>query len=154
MSDIIVLGMIAIILYSIYRKPGATSLKPKAETKEEGFTFISYQEEKILNKLQTSILRDYLSLEKTLFDCGKQNFVRLSERFKYDEPKIQQIISDRKEFLELLSDIVTEREMLDVCTAEEDEEHSQTLKGYFIRIQEIEKRFKNLLGNDYITPKQ
>jgi hypothetical protein len=41
-----------------------------------------------------------------------------------------------------------------VCTAEESKEHYDTRDELFIKIQEIEKRFKDLLGNEYKDPKE
>lgn len=146
----IILIIIAVYVYSIYKSqnPKLTKEEVKEKIQEE----IDLKEEYLLKKIKTSILKDYMQTETTLFDCGRRNFLRLKERFKHDDIKYAQIVKDWLDYMETLSDIVFESEMLDVCTSEESEEHYKRRDELFVVVQETEKRFKELLGSEYDDP--
>jgi hypothetical protein len=148
----IILIIIAIFLYLIYRKqnPSASQkIKAVANLHAE----IAKREELLSNKIKTSHLKDYLQTEATLFEYGKKNYVRLSERYKHDDTKNLHVIKDWIYYMEALSDIIYESEMLDVASSNEDaDEHRNSQQELFIKVQEIGKRNKELLGNEYVDP--
>lgn len=149
----IILAVIAIILYLIYRRLKTPTLPTKAEAREKILEMIAQKETSFLdNRLKSSHLKEYLEMDAVLFDCGSQNFIRLNERFKHDEAKFAEIVKDWSDYLDILGNVVFQSEMLDVCTSEESEEHYQARQEDFVRIQEIEKRFKGLLADSYIDP--
>jgi len=148
----IILIIIAIFLYKIYKGQKPKVLMSKEETMENIQTEIKEKEDKLLNKIKTNRLKDYMQTETIMFDCGRKNFLRLSERFKHDGVKFAQIVKDWMDYIEAVSDIIFVNEMLDVCTSKEANGYYKQQDELFIKIQEIEKRYKNLLGDKYIDP--
>jgi len=141
----IILIVIAAFVYLIYR-----GQKPKIISNQE----IIRQEEYLLNKIKTNHLKDYMQTETVLFDCGKKNFFRLSERFKHDDIKFAQIVKDWIDYIDTISDVIFVREMLDVCTSEEADEYYKQQEELFVKIKETHRRFKELLGNEYVDPEK
>lgn len=148
----LLLIVIAVILYLIYKgqKPRELSREEINQITQEE---IKRQEEYLLNKIKTSHLKDYLQTETALFDSGKKNFTRLSERFKHDETKSSQISKDWLEYMESTSDAIFNTEMLDVCTSDESSQYYDDRDALFVKIQEINKRFKELLDKEYLDPR-
>lgn len=150
----IILIVIAIFVYLIYKKQ-----KPVIQSKEQIIentkAQIAYKEEHLLDHIKTNHLKDYMTTESALFECGKTNFIRLSERFKHDDVKLAQVTKDWIDYMDILNDAVYESELLDVSTEEgEGEEHWKRRDELYIQIQEIEKRFKDLLGKEYADPEE
>ncbi len=148
----IILIVIAVFVYLIYK-----GQKPKIISKEEAVENIkleiSCKEEYLLNKIKTSHLKDYMQTETALFECGRKNFLRLSERFKHDDIKFAQTVKDWIDYIDTISEVIFVSEMLDVANSNEEvNEYRNNQQELFIKIQETEKRFKDLLGNEYIDP--
>ena len=116
---------------------------------------ISKQESYLTQKIKNSHLDGYLQTETVLFECGKKNFFRLKERFKHDDEKLTQIIKDWFNYMETVSDIISESELLDLAKPNEDaDEHRIAQDRLAVTIQEIDTRFKNLLGSEYVDWKE
>lgn len=148
---IIVIGAVA---YFIWK-----SRKPKINSKAEALELIQEDIDKremlLKEKIKSSHLKDYMQMETTLFDCGRKNFLRLKERFKHDDVKLGQVIKDWIYYMEAISDMVYESEMLDVATSNEDaDEHRNMQDELAVKIKEIDKRSKELLGADYTDPQK
>lgn len=148
---IIVIGVVA---YFIWK-----SRKPKIKSKVEALELIQEDIDKrevlLKEKIKSSHLKDYMQMETTLFDCGRKNFLRLKERFKHDDVKLEQVIKDWIYYMEAISDMVYESEMLDVATSNEDaDEHRNMQDELAVKIKEIDKRSKELLGADYTDPQK
>ena len=123
--------------------------------KEEALESIDLQESQLVNHLNTSHLKEHLEVPKILFENGRLNFIRLSERFKHDDAKFGQITNDWFDYMRFINDVIYESEMLDVSnTDEESDRHWKTRDELYIRIQEISKRFKELLGKEYSDPEK
>lgn len=104
-------------------------------------------------RLSTSHLKDYLYTEKFFFETMGENYLRLEERYKHDNVKLGQIIKDWISYNEIISGLIFEREKLDVATTDEESDSTdQATKKLQIRRQEIESRFKALLGSQYKDP--
>ncbi|MEI7498040.1 MAG: hypothetical protein WCK11_02030 [Candidatus Falkowbacteria bacterium] len=150
------LGWIVIIfiIYLIFKpKNNKEKIIENNMSKEEEIQDkIERKEESLLRDIKSNHLKDYMQNETTLFECGRKNFIRLNERFKHDEAKHGQVVKDWMDYMDILGDIVHEHLMLDVSTSEESDEHWEKRQELFIQIQEIEKRFKELLGDVYIDP--
>jgi len=150
----IILIVIAVIVFLIYKKQKSAPLS-KEQSMENIKAQIAYKEERLLDHIKTNHLKDYMTTESALFECGRTNFIRLSERFKHDDAKLTQVIKDWTDYMEILDDAVYESELLDVSTEEgEGEEHWKRRDELYIQIQEIEKRFKDLLGKEYTDPEE
>jgi hypothetical protein len=147
-STWIIVLIIVIFSYLIYkrRKPSEIS---KTEVKENMQAEMERKQEALLKKIKTSHLKDYMETETDLLECGKNNFIRLSERFKHDDIKLEQVIKDWIDYIDILSDAVYESEMLDVSSSETSQTHYKAREALYIKLQEIIKRFKDLLGADY-----
>lgn len=146
--------VIGIILYFIWR-----GQKPKVKSKEEALELIQSEIDKkenyLLQRIEATHLKDYMQMETTLFECGKKNFLRLKERFKHDDVKLGQVIKDWIYYIDTISDMIYESEMLDVSTSNEDaDEHRNMQQKLAVKIQEIDKRFKNLLDDEYTDPQK
>lgn len=88
--------------------------------------------------------------DKAIFDSGKKNFTRLKERYKYDELKIKEITKDRHEYLVAHAGLIYESPLLGFGTSEDVKGIQDEQDLYVIKIQEINKRNKSLLGGDYV----
>lgn len=91
-------------------------------------------------------------LEKSekVFDCSKKNFIRLSERFKHDKLKLIEITKDWCDYLNAYACLFNESPLF-VFGTDEDVKRLHDEKGmYIIKMEEVDKRFKNLLGDEYI----
>jgi len=104
-------------------------------------------------RLENSHLKDYLDYEKHFFLTMEENYLRLAERFRHDKIKQAQITKDWISYNEIINGLIHEREMLDVSTSDENAENSdQETKKLQIKRQEIETRFKELLGKQFNDP--
>jgi hypothetical protein len=138
-------------LFLIYRKKNQ---KEEPETPQEIEKGLACKEENLLKELKNpALLKGRLQNETSLLECGKLNYIRLKERFKHDDIKRRQVNQDWFDYLEALNNLIYEREMLDVSTTEDEgNAHFDNIGEFHIKIQEIVKRFRDLLGNDYIEP--
>jgi len=137
-------------VYLIYRGQKPKVLMSRAEVKKNSQDEIDLREMRLSDKIKTSHLKNYLQTEATLFNCGRKNFIRLNERFKHDDVKLGQVVKDWIDYIEILTDVIFESEMLDVSTSEESDEHFDKRDELYVKIQAIEKRFKDLLGDEYV----
>ena len=148
---LIIMGAIAGgIAYAIFGR----EKKENPETPQEIETGLAYKEENLWKEIKNPVLLKGRSQDETsLLECGKLNYIRLKERFKHDDIKRGQVNKDWFDYLEALKDLIYEREMLDISTAEDESNaHFDSIEELHIKIQEIEKRFKELLGSEYIEP--
>jgi hypothetical protein len=113
---------------------------------------IREMEFELSNKINNSYLKKYLTDPKVFFDCGSKNFTRLYERYKFDNSKITEIMTDWKEYIRALSQNVYERELMDVSDNDEYEKHLNEVQRLWTQTDEIHKRIKKLLGEEYIDP--
>ncbi|MBI3573446.1 hypothetical protein HY090_00155 [Candidatus Kaiserbacteria bacterium] len=77
----------------------------------------------------------------------QENFKRLRERFKHDKEKLDQIAQDWIDYCTVFEDEVSAREMISGGVGSD--EDFEKINATAIPVQEIEKRFENLLGADY-----
>src|ERR1035437_7367151 len=149
-STWIIVLIIVILSYLIYkrRKPSEIS---KTEAKENMQEQIEQKEKFLRAKIKTRDLEENIEngSEVALFDCGKHNFICLSERFKHDDIKLEQVIKDWIDYMDLLSDRVYEMTILHHLSSEDSPKHFDAREKIDITIREINKRFKDLLTNDY-----
>ncbi len=112
---------------------------------------IEQKESFLLNKIKTRDLKDgeQNGIEIASFDCGKKNFIRLSERFKHDKTLLDRVVKDWTDYMDVLGDVVHEMEILNYLSREDGQEHLYAREKLYIRMEEIEKRFKDQLGGDY-----
>lgn len=104
-------------------------------------------------KLLNSHIKGYLETEKNLAKTMEINFQRLLELFKNEEHKRIQIMEEWRDYLNIISEIIHEHEILytDLDEEAQDKFDART-NSYNIKRREIERRFKELLGKDYIEP--
>lgn len=149
----ILLIIIAGFLYLIYKGQN-TKPASKEAIMQNAEAEIARAEARLLDLIETNHLKDYMDTEKALFDCGRLNFIRLNERFKHEELKREQAIKDWLDYMQALNDAVYASLQLDVCTSEESDTYYKERSDLFIKISEIDKRFKELLGNEYADPEK
>ena len=134
----VILVLIVAIIYIVYKKlwPGFVISSIKG--------LISEKEAQILKKIGSIESKNHTQVERNLLESGKKNFIRLSERFKHNETKLDEVMKDWADYTEAID------EMLNVLfsnkTSDEKERNKQEL---FIKIEEIQKRSKDLLGDEY-----
>lgn len=109
--------------------------------------------EKVKFKLLNSHIKSYLEAEKNFMQKMEIDFKRLLERFKDEENKKNQIMEDWRDYLNIISEIIHAREILyaDIDEEAQDKFEART-NSQNIKRREIECRFKDLLGKDYIDP--
>lgn len=104
-------------------------------------------------RLENSHLKEFLDYEKHFFLTMEENYLRLAERFKHDNVQMAQIVKDWIDYNEIINGLIYQRELLDVATTDEQSEQSdQNTKKLQIKRQEIETRYKSLLGKQYNDP--
>lgn len=106
----------------------------------------------LLNQINNSHIKDFLTDPKVFFECGSKNFTRLYEKHKFNNSNIQGILNDWREYIKALSQNVYQRELMDVSDNDEYEKHLNEVQRLWIQIDEIHKRIKGLLGKEYIDP--
>ncbi len=134
----ILLTVIVVILYLIYKeqKKGSSSFE---KIKKNLLIDIEVAESLFLETCEK--MEDFMySGSKTHFENTKNNFTRLSERFKHDDEMYLKIANDYLNWLDFHSQSVY---------FDADVKEHEIL---WIKKEEIEKRFENLLGKDYADP--
>jgi len=126
---------------------------------------VSDEEEKVDPLLDRSFVEKYV-LEKIanttdkrfaeiLFGYTKKNFQRLSERFKFEDKMIEQISKDWCDYCMALGGMIYLGDYPDFAMDNEQRKKNyEEQDGMLVRVFEIEKRFKELLGNDYLDPRK
>ncbi len=169
----IILAIITIFVYLIYKR-----LKPEQKSDEE-LMYIEHGAENVVNwervllerirvekdKIQGKIKEGnknfdlenwtYLlyRLEKSgkVFNCSKKNFIHLCERFKHDKLKLIEITKDWCDYLNACACLFYESPLFVFGTDEDVKRLRDEKDMYIIKMEEVDKRFKNLLGDEYIT---
>ncbi len=169
----ITLAIIAIFVYLIYKR-----LKPEQKLDEElmyiehGAENVGNWERVLLERIRarkehikgrieegnknfdledwTSALHGLEESEK-VFDCNKKNFIRLSERFKHDKLKLIEITKDWCSYLNAYACLFYESPLFVFGTDDDVKRLGDEKDMYIIKMEEVDKRFKNLLGDEYIT---
>lgn len=108
---------------------------------------IENMENYILEKMKA---KTDVKADKAIFDSGKKNYVRLSERFKHDKLKLKEVTKDRYDYLVAHAGLIYENPLIGFGTNEDVAKIRSEEDDFIIKIQEINKRFKNLLGDEYI----
>lgn len=89
--------------------------------------------------------------DERTFYCNKKNFVRLSERFKHDKLKLIEVTKDWCDYLSAYSHLFYESMLFVYGTDEQIKKLNDERDAYIIKMEEVEKRFKNLLGSEYVN---
>ncbi len=144
--------VIGIIIYFVWRVR-----KPKIISKAKGLELIQDEIDKkenyVLQKIKGSHIADYMQTETTLFECGKKNFIRLQEGFRHDDKKLGESIKDWIYYLDYISNLIHHHEMLDLATSDSDaDDATKQHQEIVAKMQEIDKRTRDLLGKDYTDP--
>lgn len=85
------------------------------------------------------------------FDVMEANFMRLKHRFSDDKEKLLNITKNWQSYVDALNDLKTARVLLDVDLSENAWDNaSEAMKEPEIIKEEIEKKFKEMLGKDWI----
>lgn len=137
-------------VYLLYERNSSPEIS-EVETSQDTQVQIKVSEDFLLKKIKERDLKENIinGSESALFDSGKHNYICLSERFKHDDIKLQQVSKDWLDFMELLSDRVDEMEILHYISDEDSQSHFNTREEIDTRLAEINRRFKNLLGDEY-----
>lgn len=101
---------------------------------------------------ESNIPEKFVDSEKCL-NALEKNYSHLIERYKFDDIKITQILVDAVQYNELLTDIILDTESVSdqgFLSHEYVVEVNKKSENNIIKIREIERRFKTLLGDEYI----
>lgn len=147
---LIIILLVIVFLYFIFKRKTPAKVT-YAETREEIQKQIIVKEKFTLDTIRKRDLKEDIKngSESALFECGKHNFSCLDERFKHDDVKHQQAVKDWFDYMELLRDRVYEMDILHYLSDEDSQEHLEKREQIDLRLREICRRFKNLLGGDY-----
>lgn len=97
----------------------------------------------------------HMTTEGAFLKCGKINFSRLIERFKHEDNKLARIVKDWTDYMKMLQGVIYEHELLDVSYSDEEiNEHWDKRDEFYIKIEEINKRLKDLLSEEYQDPEK
>ena len=111
----------------------------------------------IENDIKKSEAKDMLGDISIVLGTLEQNYSRLVERYKFDEEKIIKILFDAVSYTDAIQDIIQSRENVSKYgypTQEYADEQRKKDDDLFLKIEEIELRFKNLLGEQYVDFKK
>jgi hypothetical protein len=144
----IILASIAYILWRIYFK------KENEENEEIINPYLdkNFTEKYVLEKIANTTNKKFAEI---LFEYTKKNFDRLNERFKFDDKMTRQILKDWCDYCMALGGIVFLGDYPDFTMDKEQRIKNNTEQdSLLIKLEEIEKRFKEFLGDDYLDPRE
>ncbi|PIR37735.1 MAG: hypothetical protein COV34_02995 [Candidatus Zambryskibacteria bacterium CG10_big_fil_rev_8_21_14_0_10_42_12] len=152
---LIVVGVI--VAYFIYkgRKGNRTSESSEVPTilnsettVEEVEERVQFQKERIF-ELEHFDSPQFIDVQDA-FDAMEVNYLRLKQRFSHTPEKVLEIARDWYRYADALRGLKFARVMLDVDMSDEafDNAHERSKKPAIIK-DEIEKKFKSLLGDDW-----
>jgi hypothetical protein len=85
----------------------------------------------------------YFDSDMTLVNTLEKNFNRLVERYKFNETKLTQILFDSVEYVNIIEESIISRGI-------DHSEYDKIMEPLWLKREEIEKRFKQLLGEEYL----
>ena len=142
--------IIVVVVFYIYRsnkeKSGSFLHKPNVDDIEKG---VDFQKDQIFS-LEHFDSPHFIDLQDA-FDTMEINYLRLKQRFSHTPEKFLEIAEDWYKYTEALREMKFARVMLDVDMSEDafDNMHERGKEPVIIR-QEVEKKFKTLLGEDWL----
>lgn len=146
--------IIAMLTYLVYTGKESSETS-ESKTRENSEANVNTEQKEIFfsDKIKTNRLKDYVEIETVLFDYGRKNFVCLEKHLNRNDTRLARARRDWMDYIDILHKTIYENEMLDVATSNEiADEHRKKRQELFVKIREIDKRFKNLLGDEYIDP--
>lgn len=143
---LLILGIIVIYwFYKNSNKGGAVS-RPDCLDDIEGKVF--YFKDEIF-KLEHFNSPHFIDAQNN-YDIMEVNYLRLKERYAHMPDKLMELAQDWLRYVEALRDTKQARVMLDVDFTDDAFEHfEEASKQPTIITEEIEKKFKTLLGKDW-----
>ncbi len=144
---LIVIGIIiAIWIYNSRKKAGFTERPDSVESIENSVRFL--KEARIFN-LEHFDSTHFID-KQNAFDAMEINYLRLKQRFSHIPEKVLEIARDWFKYVEALGDLKFARVMLDVDMSDEafDNMDERSKEPSIIK-DEVEKKFKSLLGEDW-----
>ena len=149
--------IIAVVVYFIYRSKKRSHDSGSSEvptilnskvTVEEVEERVQFQKERIF-KLEHFDSPQFIDLQDA-FDVMEANYFRLKQRFSHTPEKVLEIARDWYRYADALRGLKFARVMLDVDMSDEafDNAHERSKEPAIIK-DEIEKKFKSLLGEDW-----
>lgn len=144
--------IIAVVVYLIYRSKrkddNAGFLEKSTTTVEDIEGDIRYLKESLF-LLEHFDSPHFIDVQDA-FDAMEVNYLRLKQRFSHDAGKVLEIAKDWYRYVDSLKELKDARIMLDVAWSDDDTDNFlESSKEPTIIKQEVEKKFKSLLGKDW-----
>lgn len=140
---LIIIG--AIVIFFIWKSKKKFERPASVEGIEKSIQFLK---ERIfeLEHIDSPHFIDY----QDAFDVMEVNYLRLKQRFSHTPDKVLEIARDWWKYVEALSDLKHARVMLDVDMSDNSWDNAgERMKEPSIVREEVEKKFKSLLGDDF-----
>lgn len=141
LARIVIIGFVIYAIYKVYNiiHPKIEDIEAYVEShKKRWFDSSSH----LVSYLANSELEDFKIMERHYF--------RLKQRFSSDYKKKLEIAKDWQKYTNTISDIESANVVLDVDDSNNAyENYDENTREAFIVKDEIEKKFKSLLGNDW-----
>ncbi len=137
--------IVAIVIFIIWKSKKKFERPANVEDIERNVQFLK---ERIFERVHfdSPHFIDY----QDAFDAMEINYLRLKQRFSHTPEKVLEIAEDWRKYVESLGDSKHARVMLDVDLEDSAWDRAgERMKEPFIIREEIEKKFKSLLGKDW-----
>lgn len=144
--------VLAVVIYFIYRsrKKGddASILERSTTTVEDIEGNIRYLKERLFS-FEHFDSPHFIDV-RDAFDAMEINYLRLKQRFSHDKEKTLEIVKDWHKYADSLTELKDARVMLDVDWSDDAfDNFRESNKEPSIIKEEVEKKFKSLLGEDW-----
>lgn len=140
---------IVVFVYLIYKRQNTKNTKEESENPLRDIVFA----EKYFNdKIKEGNNNDE-ALQ--IFNNMKKNFIRLCERFKFDEIKLDQTKKDWADYCISFGGLLYLGNVPFIAMTDEDTKKNHKEQDHLlIKVSEIENRFEKLLDHDYLDPRK
>lgn len=146
---LIIIAIIAFWFYSSRKKTGNTNASEIQSSVENAEKYVSLLKKQIfeLEHFDSPHFVDY----QNAFDAMEINYLRLKQRFSNEPDKVLGIARDWCKYAEALNELKFARTILDVDMSDEAfDNFEESSKEPSIIKDEVEKKFKSLLGTDWL----
>lgn len=147
---IIVIAIIGYFIYRAQKRKGNISIgAEQKETVDDVEENVRFLKERVFDPEPILESPHFIDVQNA-FDAMEVNYLRLKQRFAHDEEKLLELAKDWHRYADALCELKQARVMLDVDWSDEaGDNFTERTKEPVIAKEEIEKKFKSLLGDDW-----
>lgn len=145
---IVIIAIVAFFIYKSKKKASSTGALERTASVEDIENSINFLKERIF-ELEHFDSPHFIDCQDA-FDVMEINYLKLKQRFFHTPEKVLEIAKDWHRYVEALGDLKHARVMLDVDWEDDAWDRiGESMKEPSIIKEEIEKKFKPLLGDDW-----